>query len=72
MRTKPVLENFNISHVRTTIGSNITPVVTEANIGDLTQCGATIIVGTQTFNTEPYVNNTPISAYIEGFLDANL
>jgi len=72
MRTKPALVDFEIRNVRTTSGSSITPVVTEAYIESLTQCGATIIVDSQTFNTEPYVNNTPISARIEGFLDANL
>lgn len=72
MRTKPALVDFEIRNVRTTSGSSITPVVTEAYIESLTQCGATIIVDSQTFNTEPYVNNTPISARIECFLDANL
>ena len=72
MRTKPALTDFKVINVRTTSGSSITPDITGTSIEALTQCGATITVDSQTFNTEPYVNNTPISARIEGFLDANL
>ena len=72
MRTKPTLVDLKVINVRTTSGSSITPDITEAYIEALTQCGATIVADTQTFNKEPYVNNMPISARIECFLDANL
>lgn len=67
LRGTPTITACNITGVRTTNGANVTPEYTLSGctVDSCTNNGVMMTVATETFNAEPYVNNTPIGCYIQ-------
>lgn len=69
MRSTPALVGVpGITGVRTIQGTNMAAEITGGSVQASTSLGTTIAVSlvTETFNTDEYVNNTPIVCYISG------
>ena len=67
LRGTPTITACNITGVRTTNGANVTPEYTLSGctVDSCTNNGVMMTVKTETFNGDPYVNNTPIGCYIQ-------
>lgn len=69
MRSKPTLVGVpDVTNVRTIQGTNMAAEITGGGVVSSTSLDTTIAISvtTETFNTDDYVNNTPIVCYISG------
>lgn len=69
MRSKPTLVGVpDVTNVRTIQGTNMAAEITGGGVVSSTSLDTTIAISvtTETFNTNDYVNNTPIVCYISG------
>jgi hypothetical protein len=70
---RPTLVAISVTGVRTSNGAYVTPEVTQFTANTATSNSVLVTIKTQSFNVDPYVNNTPIACYIDGvLLDADL